>query len=58
MGTWGEGLYDNEVLKEWRRNLDRLYGETPDQRDFCDDYVSRARRGLRMLKASRPHGDQ
>ena len=39
-------------LKEWRLNVDRLDEETRDEREFWDEYVSRVRRGLRLLKAS------
>jgi hypothetical protein len=45
------------ALKEWRLNVDRLDKETPDEREFWDDYLVRIRRGLRLLKASRPGGN-
>ncbi|HEY2516151.1 MAG TPA: hypothetical protein VGI39_35010 [Polyangiaceae bacterium] len=41
-----------KALKEWRLNVDRLDEETVDEREFWEDYLSRLRRGLRMLKAS------
>jgi hypothetical protein len=47
-----------KALEEWRLNLDRLDEETRDERGFWDDYIARIRRGLRLLNASRPGGDQ
>ncbi len=46
-----------EALKEWRLNVDCLDEETRDEREFWDDYLARVRRGLRLLKSSRPGGD-
>jgi hypothetical protein len=42
----------HKALKEWRLHVDRLDEQTWDGRELWDDYVSRLRRGLRLLKAS------
>jgi hypothetical protein len=56
----GRGYWSprRQALKEWLLNVDRLDEETRDEREFWDDYLARVRRGLRLLKASRPGGDK
>jgi hypothetical protein len=49
-GYWSA---EREALKEARLNIARLDKETPDEREFWDDYLARVRRGLRLLMESR-----